>query len=1374
MSQKIKTDLAVDGSVTATSFIGGNVSNWNTAYTYSQVGHLPLTGGQLTGTLKVGTTAGTWGSTFIGTSSTAGWGTGAYPFIGSNGGSVGSLIMLHNPHIPFRTDNAISASYDGRAGIRCAIDEAGTAYWDIGLAGDFFHIYRGGTGEFFRVANNGNVTATGTITAPTFSGALSGNASSASNAALLDSLDSTQFLRSDESDVMTGNLNVVTAGNASKGTIMISGSKTDGANKYSSIAVEQFASTAEPEGFAAIVAYSTAGANELNIGGNVWELNAATSINFFTYSSPITPINNGGTFAMTIDSSQRVGVGLTSPEHRLHVKDFSAEVSIAVESTGANPSRLRLINADRTFMITNNPGDDLLSILYDTGNRLQFDLTDQWFNSGFLGIGTADPVNTLHVYNTAAADAMRIESTQTFSTLAFKSSTNTETAVFGVDGGGSAYIEQKKPNSPIFFTTNTTQRLYIAGGGNVGIGMNVPNQKLQVAGNIALGSTTLGYQESGSKFIGTSQSTMGTDGFTGIQIESVNAPAPYDGNYSQNIKFFTHHYAAGTGGTPRVTIQYDGKVGIGTVTPSGTYGKLSVAGGIRILDDNNAKLEIGRYSSGASNSYIKLGSLSNALSITNNTDSIDIFTVVNDGNVGIGTNSPSPHNGGNSLIVKGNANLADKRGILEIHDGNTSGKAVFQQVGATTYIGNLGGNGDVAMLVNGVGNNADVSAYFKANGNVGINTTNPTQLLHLYKSSGSLAISLQSGSNYAYLFNDATNIGLGSNVGVTGLKLLVDRNAPDNSFIINLSGNIGINTTSIDASTPKLDVNGSIMSKGTSIIAAPTSDAIVIDYFSPSNAARIMAGGSGLWNKNIALNPYGGLVGIGTTNPKSMLHVAQSGNVNGGSLLLGPGGSGTTKWSYLAGAHYNQDTGSGNGSGSAGIALIGSFSTLTENKVYVGGNPYELNAATSITFHTHTSSTSTLGGTPKMHIDSAGLVGIGTTSPDTQLHLGAAVNVAPKLRLELVDSGNSINNGQEYGAIQWEGNDGQGSGVRAEIRVFGGGTSGETYMTFGTMPAGTSASANAIERTRITAGGSLLHGDSVTPYEPAWRGTAVFGISGADKIITGSLSSGTNGATIGGHNSALTEWAPLNIDGTEIRFNYQENRKMTMTSTGFGINTTTPNARLDVQGTAIIGTGTSGRANQGLTVLMNNATTYTANSDLGDGNRQLSIVNDNSTVNAYAALSFRVSPNTTTSMGDFKFVRTGASTSNLIWTTNDGGAFTDRFTFAGTGTFTASGDVYAYSDARVKENIETIDNALEKVMAMRGVSYNRTDTEDKTKKVGVIAQEIQKVLPEVVQDKEDGMLSVSYGNIVGVLIEAIKEQQKQIDELKELLNVSTK
>jgi hypothetical protein len=102
------------------------------------------------------------------------------------------------------------------------------------------------------------------------------------------------------------------------------------------------------------------------------------------------------------------------------------------------------------------------------------------------------------------------------------------------------------------------------------------------------------------------------------------------------------------------------------------------------------------------------------------------------------------------------------------------------------------------------------------------------------------------------------------------------------------------------------------------------------------------------------------------------------------------------------------------------------------------------------------------------------------------------------------------------------------------------------------------------------------------------------------------------------------------------------------------------------------------------------------------------------------------------------------------------------------GTFTATGNVTAFSDARVKTNIKTIDNALLKVLALRGVTYNRTDLEDKSEQIGVIAQEVKEILPQVVQEN-DGHYSVAYGNIVGVLIEAIKEQQAQIEELKSRL-----
>ena len=101
------------------------------------------------------------------------------------------------------------------------------------------------------------------------------------------------------------------------------------------------------------------------------------------------------------------------------------------------------------------------------------------------------------------------------------------------------------------------------------------------------------------------------------------------------------------------------------------------------------------------------------------------------------------------------------------------------------------------------------------------------------------------------------------------------------------------------------------------------------------------------------------------------------------------------------------------------------------------------------------------------------------------------------------------------------------------------------------------------------------------------------------------------------------------------------------------------------------------------------------------------------------------------------------------------------------GTIRASSDVIAFSDKRVKENIITIDSALDKVTKLRGVTYTRKDIDDKSNKVGVIAQEVLKVLPEIVSKDDEGMYSVAYGNMAGVFIEAIKELKAEVDSLKQ-------
>jgi hypothetical protein len=119
---------------------------------------------------------------------------------------------------------------------------------------------------------------------------------------------------------------------------------------------------------------------------------------------------------------------------------------------------------------------------------------------------------------------------------------------------------------------------------------------------------------------------------------------------------------------------------------------------------------------------------------------------------------------------------------------------------------------------------------------------------------------------------------------------------------------------------------------------------------------------------------------------------------------------------------------------------------------------------------------------------------------------------------------------------------------------------------------------------------------------------------------------------------------------------------------------------------------------------------------------------------------------------------------DLVFKGNDGGSSVTALTLdmSAAGAATFNNDITAFSDERLKSDIRTIDNALNLVGDMRGVYFNR----DGVAGTGVIAQEIQNILPEVVHDKQE-YLSVAYGNMVGVLIEAIKELKKEVETLKE-------
>jgi hypothetical protein len=190
-----------------------------------------------------------------------------------------------------------------------------------------------------------------------------------------------------------------------------------------------------------------------------------------------------------------------------------------------------------------------------------------------------------------------------------------------------------------------------------------------------------------------------------------------------------------------------------------------------------------------------------------------------------------------------------------------------------------------------------------------------------------------------------------------------------------------------------------------------------------------------------------------------------------------------------------------------------------------------------------------------------------------------------------------------------------------------------------------------------------------------------------------------------------------------------------------GIGTTNPQGTLQV-GTAITMYGSSG--------IISAVSYYGSGANLTGISASGGVAISTNTENQAQYLTYAIGTGSTTGLG--------VSTTGLTFNPS-------------TGNMIVSGTVTANSDEKLKTNIQTITNALEKVLSLRGVEYDRIDTLEH--QIGVIAQEVEKIVPEVVYPKQPApsyeTKSVAYANLIGLLIEAIKEQQTEINILKDKL-----
>jgi hypothetical protein len=422
--------------------------------------------------------------------------------------------------------------------------------------------------------------------------------------------------------------------------------------------------------------------NSVDIGGgaidgtNIGASSAATGT-FTTFTS--TGIDDNATStAITIDSSENVGIGTASPSTILDVRE---------ESTGGS-TQIRVYNTDNSntttqtaalFLSPDSRGNgalvfaekenadfstsasrDVALVFSPVLNNSQTEAM-RIDSSGNVGIGTTSPSSTLHLYGTGTPIRLNIEATT--GRVESRLDNTSGAFIFGIDdsggaGFGSAYSRNIYSNGayPMLFWTNNAERMRIDSSGNVGIGTVSPSELLDVGDHTSVGNRNIRI----SQRVGTGGLTYG-----GLQFyydntagtEGVNAAIYYASGPLRNDGELTFYTGVSGSASERLRIDHNGNVGIGTTSPgtklhivAGTSGS-ALTEGLRVSDNVYTNIQL---LSGSADGEIRVGASGvmrgvykaqfagtrTANNFSLGTNSTDAITIDTSQNVGIGT-SPS-------------------------------------------------------------------------------------------------------------------------------------------------------------------------------------------------------------------------------------------------------------------------------------------------------------------------------------------------------------------------------------------------------------------------------------------------------------------------------------------------------------------------------------------------------------------------------------------------------------------------------------------------------------------------------------------------------------------------------------------------------------
>jgi len=234
----------------------------------------------------------------------------------------------------------------------------------------------------------------------------------------------------------------------------------------------------------------------------------------------------------------------------------------------------------------------------------------------------------------------------------------------------------------------------------------------------------------------------------------------------------------------------------------------------------------------------------------------------------------------------------------------------------------------------------------------------------------------------------------------------------------------------------------------------------------------------------------------------------------------------------------------------------------------------------------------------------------------------------------------------------------------------------------------------------------------------------------------------------------------LTINSVNAALSYQS---LLLTISGTLSNNVTYTIPSGVGGQWIVANGTTGAFNV-IIASLGGGTSYAP----PQGYKTI-IVSDGT--NITAAITTTVAAGGSNTQIQYNFSGGLAGSAGLTWdgTKLTANAISATTTIAATtnitagGSITAAGNVTAYSDRSLKRDIQTIEHAVDLVKSLRGVTFEMINTGQQG--IGVIAQEVQEFVPQVVQNN-NGILSVAYGNLVGVLIEAVKELAARVETLE--------